>query len=204
MSMEIDRSPRSHAGRLVGLLALAALACMSSPAAAQIGFEDEQPFQRHVALEGRLGATFPTGELSDLGATASHALTLNLLYNFTPRWGGYVGWDFHDFGCDGCPDVIGSEGPRAGVQYTLPWRGAALPWVRAGLLLAKLTAIQGGVEVESGSELGMELGTGVDFRLTPRVSVSPGASFVFYSAGLPGDDLFVPYFLLDLGGRYSF
>lgn len=201
MPMQMDRSCRSSCSVL---LALAALACTSAAATAQIEFEDEDVFERHIALEGRLGATLPTGEVSDLGATAGYAVTLHLLYNVSPRWAGYVGWDFHDFGCDGCPDVIGSQGPHAGVQYTFPWRGSAVPWVRTGLLLATLTAFQGGVEVDSGNELGVEVGTGVEFQLTDQVSISPAGTFLFYSAGLPGDDLFVPYFVLDLGGRYSF
>ena len=200
MSRKMDRSRLSS---LSVFLATATLALSTTPAAGQLGLEDEA-FEPHIALEGRLGATLPTGELSDLGATTSHAITLNLLYNLSPSWAGYVGWGFHDFGCDGCPDVVGSNGPHAGVQYSLAWRGRALPWVRAGLDLATLTAFQAGTEVESGKELGLEVGTGVDFRLTDRVSVSPGGTFIFYSAGLPGGDLFVPYFLLDLGGRYSF
>ena len=201
MPTEMNRPRRSL---LAVLLALAALACSSTAAAAQIGLEDEDAFERHIALEGSLGATLPTGELSDIGATAGYAITLNLLYNVSRGWAGYVGWDFHDFGCDGCPDVIGSQGPHAGVQYTLPWRGNALPWVRGGLLLATLTAFQGGLEVDSGNELGLQVGTGVEFALTDRLSVSPAGTFSFYSAGLPGDDIFVPYVVLDLGGRYSF
>jgi hypothetical protein len=198
MPMEMNRLRRYSLSMLV---ASTAFASSPAPASAQI---DQAAFERHIALEGRVGATLPTGEISDLGATASHGITLSLLYNVSPLWAGYVGWGFHDFGCDGCPDVFGSQGPRAGAQYTLPWRGQALPWVRAGLVLATLTAFEAGAEVDSGNELGLEVGTGVDFRLTDRVSVSPAGSFIFYSAGLPGESLFVPYFLLDLGGRYSF
>ena len=205
ISSSVTWSVRRARGSLPSVLvALAAAFWLPAPATAQIGLEDEEAFQRHVSVEGRLGSTLPVGEISDLGATASHALTLSLLYNVSPRWAGYVGWGFHDFGCEGCPDVLGSQGPHAGVQYTLPWRGAALPWARAGLLLATLTALQNGAVVDAGSELGIELATGVDFRLTDRVSLAPAGSFLFYSAGLPGDDLLVPYFLVDLGGRYSF
>ena len=195
---------RPHRRWLPMLLAAATLAWWAAPASAQIDFDDEETFERHVTMEGRLGGTLPMGEISDIGATASHALTLSLLYNVSPRWAGFIGWAFHDFGCDGCPDVMGSQGPQAGVQYTLPWRGRALPWVRGGLLLARLTAFQNGVEVDSGREVGITLGTGVDFRVNERVSVSPAGSFAFYSAGLPAENLFVPYFVVDLGGRYIF
>jgi hypothetical protein len=187
------------------LLGFVATLLVPTPASAQLNPTVDPFFEPHVSLEGRLGASLPTGELSDVGATAAPALTLNLLYNFTAAWAGYVGWGFHDFGCDGCPDDLGSAGPHAGAQYTLPWRGRALPWIRAGLVLATLSIFQDGAGVDSGSELGLEIGTGVDFRLTEHVSVSPGASFTFYKTrGLPAEDLFVPYFLLDLGGTYNF
>lgn len=183
------------------MITLVGLGLTPLPGVAQL----EDDFERYIGLEGRAGATLPTGDLKDIDATASLGITLNLLYNLTPQWAGYVGWGFHDFGCDGCPDVLGSTGFRGGAQYTFPWRGSALPWLRGGLVLGTLTVFQAGAEVDSGNELGLELGTGVDFRLTDQVSISPGAAFTFYSAGgLPEEDLYVPYFVVDMGGRYSF
>jgi len=186
---------------IAAAIVLLGLGLMPVPGVAQL----EPDFERHVALEGRIGATLPMGDLKDIDASASGALTLNLLYVVTPQWGGYVGWGLHDFGCDGCPDVVRSTVFHGGAQYTFPWRGSALPWLRGGLLLGTLTVFQGGAEVDSGRELGLELGTGVDFQLTDHVSLSPGASFTFYSArGFPEEDLYAPYVILDVGGRYGF
>lgn len=186
---------------LTAWLGLIVMAVAPLAAAAQL----EEDFERHVSLEGRVGATLPTGDLKDIDATASAALTLNLLYNLTPQWAGYFGWGFHDFGCDGCPDVVRSTGFHGGAQYTFPWRGSALPWARGGLVLGALTLFQAGAEVDSGNELGLEIGTGVDFQVAEHVKLSPGAAFIFYSAGgLPDENLYVPYFVVDVGARYSF
>lgn len=159
---------------------------------------------RNVSVEARIGSTFPVGDLADLGGESGLAVTADLLYNFTPNWSAYGGWGFHDFNCDGCPDDLGSSGPHFGGKYLFDWDGDALPWARAGLLLGKASAFQGGAHVVSTRSGGLELGTGIDLRVAERLSITPSAWFNYYSAEMPVDDIDMSYFLLDVGAHYHF
>lgn len=184
-------------------LALAAttLAFLALPAQAQQAPEWDG---QNLSVEGRLGVTFPVGDLADVGGESGLAFTADLLYNFNPSWSVYGGWGYHDFNCDGCPDDLASSGPHLGAKYLFDWAGDALPWARGGLLLGKARAFQGGADVESSRTSGLELGTGVDLRIAERLSLTPSFWFNYYSADMPVRDIDMSYFLLDVGAHYHF
>lgn len=194
------RSAMSPGATTTALLAIAlvtsAPALTESHAQAQDG--------RNIALEGRVGTTFPVGDLADVGGESGLAATVDLLINLTPRWSAYAGWGIHDFNCDGCPDDLGSSAGHAGAKYIFDWEGDALPWTRAGLVYGQATALQDDMDVESDRSLGLELASGIDFRINDRISLVPNLSFIYYSADLPVEDYSVTYFLLDLGAHYHF
>lgn len=160
----------------------------------------------NVAVEAKIGTTVPVGDLADQGAESGLALSANLLYNFSPRWTGYFGWDRHSFNCSGCINEIGtSSGPNMGVKYLVDWNGTAAPWLRGGVMFSRLDSFQAGADVESNRSVGLELGTGVDFNLTERVTVAPLAMFNYYNASdLPVEDYTMSYFIFGLSGHYHF
>lgn len=190
--------------RTGGVVAAAALALTvaAEPATAQA--PRAQWDGQNVSAEGRVGITFPVGDLSDQGAQSALAFTGDLFFNFDPRWSVYAGWTFHDFNCDGCPDDLASSGPHAGAKYLFSPVAGATPWARGGLLFGRADAFQAGQDVSSSRRIGLELATGVDVPLAEQVSLTSSVWFSYYSANLPIQDIDMAYFLLDVGGQYRF
>lgn len=184
--------------------ALLAVPLAVEPAQGQTPSQRDRWDGRNLSVEGRLGVTFPVGDLADAGGESGLAFTADALYNFHPNWSVYAGWGFHDFNCDGCPDDLASNGPHLGAKYIVDMRGDALPWARAGLLLGEASAFQDGTDVTSDRTVGLELATGIDYRIGDRISLTPTLWFNYYSAELPVQDLDMSYFLLDLGVHYHF
>lgn len=183
------------AARIAACLALVGL--LGAPATAEA---QEGP----LSVEGRVGVTFPTGDLADAGGEAGLSFAGDLLYNFTPRWSAYAGWKSDNFNCDGCAGDFSSSGPHAGVKLVFPREGDALPWLSGGLLLAEAEAVQGGAIVKSSRSPALELGIGIDLALQERLALTPAVRYNFYSADLPVSDLTFSYFVLDLGLHYHF
>lgn len=182
---------------LSGAVAVAALATASSEADAQTA--------RRLSLEGRVGVTFPTGDLSDAGAGSGLALGADIMYTFTPVLTGYAGISRDAFSCDEdegpCDDDFTSGGFQAGLKFLLARDGRALPWVRAGLLGHSLDS--DGLDSDLG--LGFEAGAGVDLDVSPRFAVVPALHYRSYSPDFEGDaDLSVNWLALTLAGHLHF
>lgn len=192
----------NRTGRLGGSAVAAALvlAAGAEPASAQRAEWNGQ----NVSAEGRVGVTFPVGDLSDQGGEPGLAFTGDLFFNFHRQWSAYTGWTFHDFNCDGCPDDLGSSGPHLGAKYLFPRIGDALPWARAGFLFGRADAFQAGQDVQSGRTGGLELAGGVDVRVAQQVNLTSSFWFTYYSADLPIQDIDMAYFLVDVGAHYHF
>lgn len=157
-----------------------------------------------ISVEGRLGLTLPTGDLSDAGGSSGLALGADVMYTFTPTLTGYAGISRDMFSCDddeGCDDDFTSGGFQAGLKFLLARDGNALPWVRAGLLGHSLEV----GDNDSDLGLGFEVGGGIDLGLTSRFSVVPALHFRSYSPDFEGDgDLSVNWLALTLGGHLHF
>lgn len=158
-----------------------------------------------LSLEGRVGVTFPTGDLSDAGASSGFALGADLMYNFTPALTGYGGISRHTFACDddeNCDDDFTSGGFQVGLKYLFSRDGRALPWARGGLIGQSLET--DGADSDLG--LGFEVGGGIDLDVTSRFAVVPALHFRSYSPDFDDedDDPSINWFALTLGGHIHF
>lgn len=177
----IDWSHR-RATILSGLVAVGLLATSPGASEAQYSFE------------GRIGVTFPTGELSDapgLNQSSGYSFAADAFWLFAPRYEAYGGLSRQSFSCDGCPTDVDTFGADAGVKFYLTPDGFALPWIRGGLMLHKAS-----VEGEGNDwGVGVDTGLGVDWRVSPQLSLVPAIRLNSYGSG----PLSLTYFTGDLG-----
>jgi hypothetical protein len=161
-------------------------------------FAGEAQAQMGLAAEGRLGVTFPQGDLSDAGAEAGLSLGAELQVNFHPRMTGYVGLQRHSFNCDnGCTlgDNPRSTGIGAGLKYIFHNPGDALAWGRGGIVANTF-----GDDSGSGDrEIGFELGVGADVPVADRLYLVPNIGFVSHDVG---SGFQARFFTLGLGLHY--
>lgn len=160
---------------------------------------------RRISLEGRLGVTFPTGDVSDAGGGSGYELGADFMYTFSPALTGYLGISRHTFSCDEdegpCEDSFTSGGFQAGLKYLFSRDARALPWVRAGLLAQSLDV---GPD-DSDLGFGVEAGAGVDVDVSPRFAVVPALYYRTYSADVDGGGEISPsWFALTLAGHLHF
>lgn len=162
----------------------------ASEAQAQVSFSGE----------GRVGVTFPTGDLSDVGAGAGLGLGAELMMTFQPNLSAYVGLNRHGFSCDSDCDLGSSprsSGVGAGLKLIFPSPQDALLWGRAGVVGHSLSD-----DDSSGDRnLGFELGAGFDMPIAPRLYLTPHAGLISHDAG---GGFTARYFTLGVGGHYHF
>lgn len=173
---------------LAALLLVASLALPSGAAHAQMSY----------ALEGRLGVTFPAGDLSDADAEAGLAAGVEFMLNFHPRATAYVGLNRHAFSCDDDCDLgsgLRSSGVAGGLKFILHNPGDALWWARGGLIGHKLSSDDG----SSDRKLGFEVGSGIDMPITHRFYIVPHLSVLSHSTET---DFTATYFVFGVGGHF--
>lgn len=182
-------------------IALLAAALGAAPAVAQEG---------GFSLEGRLGVAVPQGEDTE-GMEAGITTSLKALYQFHPNAGAYLGYGIHRFGtdedaiCEGDPDCQAADfeasarmsGFGAGLRLGLPMRGAT-PFVQGGAVYQRLTVSVDGdgldFSVSSDDEWGFEVGGGVEVPVSPRLSITPAATYTKVEDA--------EYVRLDVGARF--
>ena len=173
------------------LLALSAAATVR-PAAAQL-IPNFTPF----SFEVRGGAALPRGDFGDL-ADAGTTFGGSATFHFFPLLGVYGGYTQTSFGGDGDWSESGFDaGVRASVPtLVLPFS----PWAKAGLVFYQLDA-----EGESfDRSLGYELGAGVAWSVFPKITLTPGVSWVSYTAETnrtESGDVDVSHLKVDVGIR---
>lgn len=141
-------------------------------ASAQVGF----------AGEGRIGVTFPTGDLSDAGAEAGLTVGAELQANFHTNLTAYLGLHRHGFSCDDDCDLGDSPrstGLNAGLKYIFPSPQDALIWGRGGIVANQLSSD----DISSSRSIGLEVGAGIDMPVAPNVYLVPSLGFVRHGAG---------------------
>lgn len=162
--------------------------------------EAQQPVP--ISVEVRPGVTFPTGDLSDAGTNSGFSVAGDVFFGLFERFSIYGGYAWHQFRRDDPLDAITAQGPRGGVKVLFPMPGDALPWVRGGLSYSTTDGWEG---VDPDGEIGLEFGGGVDYRVSPRFSLSPSLHFKTFTQDLgPADDIGVSFLTLGLGAHFHF
>ncbi len=138
--------------------------------------------QVQVSGEGRVGVTFPTGDLSSDGAEAGLGIGAELMFNFQRNLTAYVGLHRHGFACDRDCEVgrnPRSTGVGAGLKVVLPSPPDAMMWARGGIVANRLATDDG----DGPRNIGFELGTGIDMPIAPRLYLVPNLGFISHDAG---------------------
>jgi opacity protein-like surface antigen len=159
--------------RLLFLIVLGAVTTflVAPGASAQVGF----------AGEGRIGVTFPTGDLSDAEAGAGLSVGAELQANFQRNLTAYLGLHRHGFSCDDDCDLGDSPrstGLNAGLKYIFPSPQDALVWGRGGIVANQLSTDDG----SSSRNIGFEVGAGIDMPVAPNFYLVPNLGFVRHGA----------------------
>lgn len=170
---------------LAGVVVAAALFA-AAPAAAQ-----GSPF----SLEARTGVTLPQGDLEDTGADSGILFGLDGFWTVDPALSIYAGWGYHQFSAD-----RSASGPRLGLKALFQTPGDATPWIRAGATFNAADSPEGTADRAAG----LEGGAGIDFALSPRVSITPAARFHTFPADFGVVEMQYSYLSLDLGLHVHF
>lgn len=174
--------------------ALAVAACLA------LSGSVEAQTEVSVSVEARTGVTFPTGDLSDQGAESGFLLGADVFLAMFPRFSLYGGYAWHRFNCDACVDDVTASGPRGGVKVLFPMPGDALPWIRGGLSWSGSDGLGG----DPDRELGLEFGGGVDYALTPRLSLVPALHYKTFTQEIGTTETDLSYLTLELGAHVHF
>lgn len=189
----VTDSPRPRGAWLPAIaLAAASVFLVTGEAQAQMG----------LGAEGRVGVTFPQGDLSDGGAEAGLSFGAELQANFHPRMTAYVGLQRHSFNCEnGCTlgDNPRSQGIGAGLKYIVHSPGDVLGWARGGVVAHTYST-----DDRTGDrEIGFELGVGADLPVAERLYLVPNIGFVSHNAGSGFGSLSkANFFTLGVGVHY--
>jgi hypothetical protein len=146
-----------------------------------------------LSFEGRVGSAIPTGELTNepgLDQTAGFSFAVDGMVGLNDLTTVYAGVSRQSFNCDGCSTDVSTTGFNGGLKLILG-SGVALPWVRGGLMLHR-------AEIDASSNdwgLGVDAGVGIDWRVSPAISVVPALRVNSYGSG----PLSLTYVTLDMG-----
>lgn len=146
-----------------------------------------------LSLEGRIGSSIPTGDLTDEAGpsqTAGLSFAIEGMVTLGATTTAYAGVSHHAFNCDGCTSDVSSTGLNAGLKL-LVGDGRATPWLRGGLMLHRADL----ADVDEEWGLGVDAGVGVDWRVTRTLSVVPALRLNSYGI----DPLTLTYVTVDLG-----
>ncbi|HET6764487.1 MAG TPA: outer membrane beta-barrel protein [Longimicrobiaceae bacterium] len=159
-------------------LALAAAATLAGTAHAQVPLPNITPF----SVEVRGGASVPTGDLADafkLGWTAG----ANVTYHALPLVGVYAGYTLDEWKVDA--DANGkaqAQNISFGARLGIPTPMIPIdPWIKAGAVSQQVKTSDFDLATLNGTsdrEWGFEAGAGLGITLGPKVSFTPGVSFV--------------------------
>ena len=160
--------------RLACVAAVCAAVAFAGPARAQ----SLLPF----SVEGRAGLAFATGDLGE-DLSTGYVLGANVGFNLMPLITLYGGYSYITFDLD--DDVPGAgdatwnvSGFDAGARVNLPMIGFS-PYVRGGVVYYESELS----DLDGESNLGFQVGAGLDFPLGAVVSITPEVSYTQVDAG---------------------
>lgn len=185
-----------------GVFAVAATALMAGTAQAQL------PTITPFAFEARAGVAVPTGDMNE-DTGPGLALSGSVTYHAIPLIGIYAGGSYARFSADLEDDVEGNAtdtGLDVGVRVGIPTPLIPIdPWIKAGLVVHRITLSDDNVSFDSDWGTGYEVGAGLGFGFGP-VSISPGITYVRYNSEFSdleedAEEFTVSYFRADVGVR---
>jgi opacity protein-like surface antigen len=172
-----------------------------------------------LSFEVRGGVGIPVGDFGD-GASTAWSIGGTARYRVASMVDLYAGYDHFDFGADSTSDFdsgidvgITDDGFRGGARFNLPlaMRGVT-PWLEGGLLVNRTTVnVSDGttsIGLHSKWTPGFEVGAGLAFALSPKISLTPGVRFrehrAEFDTGDPSSDgtVTADYFAIDLGVNF--
>jgi len=147
------------------------------------------------SVEGRLGSTIPTGDLTGpgLNQTAGLSFGADLMYTVSPNLTVFGGAGHHRFACDDCSADVSSTGLDGGIKYLFGADRSAMPWMRAGVMVHRPE-----IDDQEGDwNAGLDSGVGIDWLVTDRLTLVPALRYNTYGA----EETTLSYFTIDLGGH---
>jgi hypothetical protein len=147
-----------------------------------------------ISIEGRVGGSWPIGELSDdpgLDQSIGIGFGLDVMYRAAPNVALYAGGSRHSFNCDDCPADVTTSGIVGGVKYLFPGGGPTTVWIRGGVMFHR-ASVDGAAEDWG---IGVDSGAGLDIALRRSIALVPAVRLNSYGSG----PLSLTYVTLDLG-----
>jgi opacity protein-like surface antigen len=187
-------------------IALMLLVAMSSAGVARA--------QSPVGLELRGGAAIPTADLgnAELNNGAGGEFTIN--YRVMPHVLAYAGWDWFRVTTNtpfmGFDYDVENTGYAFGFQFQHPVLPKIDYWVRAGGIYnhIEMELDNGDLAMDSGHDLGWEVGGGVRLPITQQLAVTPGVRYRTLSTELSIGSSSVPvdlsYLTAEVGLQFTF
>ena len=146
------------------------------------------------SIEGRVGGSWPIGELSDdpgLDQSLGISFALDAMYEATPNVSLYAGGSRHSFHCDDCPADVTTSGIVGGVKYRFPGGGPTTVWIRGGGMFHR-ASVDGSAQDWG---VGVDSGLGVDISVRRSMSLVPAVRLSSYGSG----PVSLTYVTFDLG-----
>jgi hypothetical protein len=147
-----------------------------------------------VSIEGRVGGSWPMGELTDdpgLDQSVGIGFGLDVMYRVAPNVALYAGGSRHSFNCDDCPADVTTSGIVGGVKYLFPGGGPTTVWLRGGAMLHR-ASVDGDAQDWG---IGVDSGLGVDIAVRSSMSIVPAVRLNSYGSG----SVSLTYVTFDLG-----
>lgn len=184
---------------------IAAGFCAALGLLAATGAAEAQSASLPLSFEIRAGLAQPTGDFGD-ALNTGYTIGANAMFNITPMLGVYAGYTFNSFGIDDEDGLFDEDlnfnlrGFDAGVRASFATSGTLQPFVKGGLVYYKGELSGDGASVAGDSELGFEVGGGLDYALGNKISVTPALSYTQVSGDDGSDAKMVK---LDIGLRFK-
>jgi Outer membrane protein beta-barrel domain len=129
------------------------------------------------SIEPRAGLSIPTGDESD-GLEVGLAFTGDVLFQLTPQLALYAGYNYNRYAItDTNAADLEIKGFDGGVRFSLSPMAGFTPFLKGGALYQKGGITGDGGSLSGDSELGFQVGGGVEVPISPRFSFTPQASF---------------------------
>lgn len=180
---------------IAGAALAAAALTASAEAHAQLPVD---PFR----VEARTGLALPSGDFGrDALADGGWVTEVSLGFQPLPLVGVYAAYSWAEFQGEGGADRVTDRGVSAGLRVDVPTPLIPIdPWIRVGVVAHTLEAeaLQGDGEA---SGTGWQAGAGLGYRLTRRISLTPGLVWTRYSVDGADGDVRVESLRASIGAR---